>query len=86
MTARMLTTLHIDGQQAVVLADTFKKADVNGDGVLSPEEIKHHLAPLVGLSMENDQIEDFIKRADADGDGKVDYDEFVRLLLKSGAR
>lgn len=70
----------IDPQRAIILSDLYKKADVNGDGVLSHAEIREHLAPNIGLEMDSREVEDFIKRADVNNDGRVDYEEFLRLL------
>ena len=70
----------IDSQRAIILSDLYKKADANGDGVLSPTEIREHLAPNIGLEMNSEEVEDFIKRADVNNDGRVDYEEFLRLL------
>ena len=70
----------IDPQRAIILSDLYKRADVNGDGVLSHAEIREHLAPNIGLEMDSREVEDFIKRADVNNDGRVDYEEFLRLL------
>eukprot|EP00939_MAST-03C_sp_MAST-3C-sp1_P002729 g2729.t1 len=73
---------YLDSTQAVILADTFKKADLDGNGVLSRTEIKDQLAPFIGLKMSEEEVDDFIVRADKNKDGNVDYEEFIQMVSK----
>ena len=37
---------------------------------------------MLGTMLTNEEIEDFMAEADKDGNGKLDYDEFVKMLLQ----
>ena len=36
---------------------------------------------MLGTMLTKEEVEDFMKEADVDGDGKLDYDEFVKMML-----
>jgi len=64
----------------------FLMIDHNGDGFLSPEEIKNYFseylkndALLKDLGLLN-QLDDIIREADKNGDGKISFKEFVRVM------
>jgi len=64
----------------------FLMIDRNGDGFLSPEEIKNYFseyltndALLKDLGLLN-QLDDIIREADKNGDGKISFKEFVRVM------
>jgi len=59
-----------------------QKADLDGNGVLSRTEIKDQLAPFIGLKMSEEEVDDFIVRADKNKDGNVDYEEFIQMVSK----
>ena len=35
----------------------------------------------IGDPLTEEEIEEMIKEADIDGDGKIDYEEFVRMMM-----
>jgi calcium-dependent protein kinase len=64
----------------------FLSIDDNGDGFLSPEEIKNYFAEnskqdsyLKDLGFVS-QLDDIVKEADTNGDGKISFNEFVRVM------
>jgi len=64
----------------------FLMIDRNGDGFLSPEEIKNYFSKhlnddslLKDLGFLN-QLDDIIREADKNGDGKISFKEFVRVM------
>jgi len=64
----------------------FLMIDSNGDGFLSPEEIKNYFneyltddSLLKSLGLLN-QLDDIIREADKNGDGKISFKEFVRVM------
>jgi len=57
----------------------FKVFDQDGDGFISPEELKSVMLTL-GETLSQDEIEEMIREADLDGDGKVCYEEFATMM------
>ncbi len=57
-----------------VLSDLKAKADANGDGKLSKEDLE-------GLSnvLPTDQLEQLKAKADANGDGKIDFEDVKKI-------
>lgn len=49
-------------------------------GFISTEELKETMTKDLGLQIDDQEIDKMIKEADKDGNGKVDYQEFVRVL------
>uniref|UniRef100_A0A7S4N3G8 Serine/threonine-protein phosphatase n=1 Tax=Paramoeba aestuarina TaxID=180227 RepID=A0A7S4N3G8_9EUKA len=61
------------------LAESFKKMDKNGDGVLDYVELADCFASS-GIGLTDDQLFDIIRNLDENADGKVDYQEFINAL------
>ena len=62
------------------LQKQFKEWDVNGDGVLSKEEIIKGYKKTYGKVDEN-EIENMLKSIDLDGNGVIDYNEFLSCTV-----
>ena len=62
------------------LEKQFKEWDLNGDGVLSKEEIVNGYKKTYGKVDEN-EIENMIKSIDLDGNGVIDYNEFLACTM-----
>merc|ERR1719478_959892 len=59
----------------------FTTLDQNGDGTLSPEELKHVLSNgSVGETLGADAIADLMREVDGNGDGMIDFDEFMDMM------
>ena len=56
----------------------FRAFDEDGDGYISHIELRQVITGL-GLDVTDEQVDDWIRKADVDGDGKVNYEEFFRL-------
>jgi len=54
--------------------------DKDQRGFIEAKELRHVLTNI-GEKLSTTEMEDMIKEADPDNDGKIQYDEFVRLLL-----
>ena len=54
--------------------------DRDGDGFVSPEELKYVMGTL-GENLTDKDVEEMIIEADKDGDGLVSFNEFKRILL-----
>ena len=55
-----------------LLYNCFRVFDKDGDGYISPAELRHVMANL-GEKLTEDEVEEMIREADQDGDGKVNY-------------
>lgn len=55
----------------------FTKADTNGDGVLSIEELKNLLKTL-GEDLTTFEVEAILENIDANNDGKLSFEEFLK--------
>lgn len=64
----------------IELRQSFKVFDKDGNGYISKSELKQVMTNL-GQTLTDDEIEDMIKEADLDGDGRVNYEEFVRMMV-----
>lgn len=62
------------------LFQAFKMFDKNNDGFISAEEIKNVLGNDPKYKDSNELWTQMIKECDANGDGKIDYNEFIRLM------
>ncbi|CAI7736402.1 unnamed protein product [Closterium sp. NIES-53] len=68
------------------LLAAFRSFDKNGDGYITPDELREMLL-RIGAGDENDdgdvslaECERMIRRVDADGDGRVCFSEFVNMM------
>ena len=67
------------------LEETFRAFDKNGDGYITVEELRHVMNAL-GERCSDEEIKMMIDSVDSDGDGKVDIDDFAKLLESTGAK
>ena len=63
------------------LKGLFTIADVNGDGVLQPDELTK-LLQMCGFELSAEEIAQFVSAADTNHDGVIEYDEFVPVASK----
>lgn len=57
----------------------FAVLDLDGDGFLSPQELRHGLHKVDDIDAE--EVSFIVRAADRDGDGKVSFAEFRELML-----
>ncbi|KAG1967571.1 calcium-binding protein 5b [Pimephales promelas] len=65
------------------LKDAFKEFDMDGDGSITIEELKHAMLKLLGENTNKKEIEAVVREADNNGDGTVDFEEFVKMMSKN---
>jgi Ca2+-binding EF-hand superfamily protein len=74
----------IEDVPAPMLERYFKKlfsiADVNGDGVLSPQEFKR-LLELSGFAFSAEQVRSLLNQADTNQNGVIEYEEFIPVAM-----
>ena len=73
----MATTLK--DQQANMLREHFKAFDKDGNGLISPSELKQAMSDM-GQELSSAEIDEMIKKVDIDGDGHLNYNEFIKLM------
>ena len=62
----------------------FKIYDIDGDGLISQEELKVVLKQLTGNSLTDSQLQQIVEKTvrdlDGDGDGKLRFEEFRKIF------
>merc|ERR1712156_1271172 len=64
------------------LREAFKIFDRDKDGYISMKELKK-VANMLGTMLTKEELDEFMAEADKDGNGKLDYDEFVKMLFNT---
>merc|ERR1711868_349661 len=62
-------------------AAAFKQIDVNGDGLLSKQEMSS--AILGGSRLSKSEVDAIFKLGDVNGDGEIDMEEFLAVMCPS---
>ena len=70
----------IDSIKEREIINAFRIFDIDGNGLISKENLTNMISKLGGDLNEN-EIKDMINQADIDGDGFINYEEFVRMML-----
>merc|ERR1711997_171794 len=70
-----------EDDDAETIREAFKLFDRDKDGFISTKELKK-VTTMLGEQMTNEEVEEFMREADVDGNGKLDYDEFVKMMLQ----
>uniref|UniRef100_A0A8C6U1W8 EF-hand domain-containing protein n=1 Tax=Neogobius melanostomus TaxID=47308 RepID=A0A8C6U1W8_9GOBI len=56
------------------LKDAFREFDIDGDGSITIDELRHAMTKLMGEKTSRKEIEAVVKEADNNGDGTVDFE------------
>ena len=64
--------------EQIALRTIFRRLDVDGDGVVEPDEIRVILPP----EMNEDEIQAFFAKVDDDGSGSIEFEELEDALLE----
>uniref|UniRef100_A0A3Q1EY18 Calcium binding protein 5b n=1 Tax=Acanthochromis polyacanthus TaxID=80966 RepID=A0A3Q1EY18_9TELE len=65
------------------LKDAFREFDIDGDGSITSQELRHAMIKLLGEHASKTEIEAIVKEADNNGDGTVDFEEFVKMMSRT---
>ncbi|KAL7328596.1 hypothetical protein PS15p_206841 [Mucor circinelloides] len=63
------------------LVEAFKVFDKDQDGSITQDELRSVMANL-GQKLTSQELDEMIKEADTDGDGKINYKEFVKMMVR----
>lgn len=66
--------------EEMVLRNTFREFDLNGNGVLSADELQALLVRLQ-ISVERRYLSALLKKFDRNGNGVIEFDEFVNFVV-----
>ena len=64
------------------LRSIFQSLDSNKDGIITICEFKHYLSS-VGQDFVMKEFQAMVKKADKDGDGKINFEEFLEMMIKA---
>uniref|UniRef100_A0A3P9H5N5 EF-hand domain-containing protein n=1 Tax=Oryzias latipes TaxID=8090 RepID=A0A3P9H5N5_ORYLA len=64
------------------LKDAFREFDIDGDGAITSEELRLAMVKLLGEQTSKHEINSVVSEVDNNGDGKVDFEEFVKMMSK----
>jgi len=59
---------------------SFKEFDIDGDGFVDADELQQKLSELQGESISKAEILEIISSVDVNNDGKIDLEEFIKLM------
>lgn len=62
------------------LIDAFKVFDSDGNGYITKGELQGVFTSLGGTILSVEELDELLTKADADGDGKMNYEEFVKIM------
>ena len=62
------------------MREAFKIFDRDGNGYIDFHELKSVITRL-GEPISNEEADNLFRDADLNGDGKLDYDEFVKMIM-----
>ncbi|GFT47868.1 calcium-binding protein E63-1 [Trichonephila clavipes] len=79
----MASQEEIGGQEDDLMEDllaAFRVFDKDGNGYITKDELKMAM-DLIDESVTEAQLDDMLKATDIDHDGRINYEEFVKILL-----
>jgi calmodulin len=66
-------------EQEAGIREAFKVFDKDGNGFISAADLRRVLTNL-GEKITDEEVEDMVREADTDGDGRINYEEFVKMM------
>jgi calmodulin len=76
-----LTMIKIKGSDSEEeILEAFKVFDKNGNGYISPAELRQVLTSL-GEKLSDEEVDEMVREADIDGDGQINYEEFLKMMM-----
>ncbi|MCJ1388823.1 hypothetical protein MMC18_001673 [Xylographa bjoerkii] len=81
MARKMKDTDSEDEIRECIHPEAFKVFDRDNNGFISAAELRHVMTSI-GEKLTDDEVDEMIREADQDGDGRIDYNEFVQLMMQ----
>ncbi len=63
------------------LKEAFKIFDKNKNGYIEAKELRS-VTTTLGQRLTDEEFQEFWNEADQNGDGKLDYNEFIKIMLQ----
>ena len=63
--------------------DAFEMFDKDKDGTITAKELANVMETLTGEKPSLDEINSMIKEVDLNSDGKIEFEEFITLMMKN---
>ncbi|TRY79978.1 hypothetical protein TCAL_07547 [Tigriopus californicus] len=76
----MMTKQSKDIDQTQEIKEAFKIFDRDGNGYIDAKELKM-VVTRMGEALTAAEAEEFMQEADINGDGKLDYEEFLKMMM-----
>ena len=70
--------------QRSAIRKEFEKFDADKSGFITRDELVNVIKDRTGISVSEKRIDRLMKECDANGDDKINYEEFVTIMTKSG--
>jgi len=71
-----------DIDQTVEIREAFKIFDRDGNGYIDAKELKD-VVTRMGECLTAEEADEFLREADTNEDGKLDYNEFLTMLMRA---
>jgi len=71
-----------DIDQTVEIREAFKIFDRDGNGYIDAKELKD-VVTRMGECLTAEEADEFLQEADTNNDGKLDYNEFLTMLMRA---
>ena len=70
-----------EGNQSDDLKEAFRIFDQDRDGYIDMKELKK-VTMMLGTMLTKEEVAEFMGEADVDGNGKLDYNEFIKMMTR----
>ncbi|KAK8532086.1 hypothetical protein V6N12_053535 [Hibiscus sabdariffa] len=78
----MINEVDTDAEGEEELKEAFRVFDRDQDGYISPYELRQGMINI-GETLTDEELDQMIREVDLDGEGRVNYEEFLRMMLDS---
>lgn len=76
---------HLKALHCFISSSPLQQFDIDGDGSITSEELKHAMKKLLGENTSKKEIEAVVREADNNGDGTVDFEGEIQVHTNTHA-